>query len=1105
MIRRLALGLWLIAGAPTALSAQYFGQNKVQYRAFDFQILKTEHFDIHFYPEAREAALDAGRMAERSYAILSRILRHEYKERKPIILYASHSDFQQTNALGGEAPGEGTGGVTDFFKQRIILPFTGTYEELAHVLQHEMVHQFQYDIWSRGRAGAGLQTLINVNPPLWFVEGMAEYLSIGTVDANTAMWLRDAAIEGKIPTIHQLENDYRIFPYRYGQALVAFIGERWGDEAIGAIMQGTLAGGGGLEGSIRRVLGVDYKQLSAMWKDHVQKTYLPEVGSRQRARDFATEMLSQDRSQGTLHLAPALSPDGKEVAYFSEKDFYFVDLYLADAETGKVKRRLLESSYSSNYETFRFINSAASWSPDGKLLAFAAKRGPRDDIVILDVKRNRVVRRIKVKLNGVTTPAWSPDGRQLVFTGYDGGLSDLFVIGTDGHGLRRLTRDRYADLHPVWSPDGTTIAFSTDRGPATHFARLEIGPLQLALFDLASGRIEVLTGAGEGKNVSPQWSPDGQDIAYVSDRDGVSNIYLYDLHDRQSYQITDLFTGVQGITALSPVLSWAREADRLAFVYYSRDRFDVYSLDEPRLLKREPWRAAPSAPRDSTLGPQLAYPGARDTVTPRTPRDSAFGPRFAYPAPGDTTRPAAPRDSTLGPVTAHPAPPDSAAPPAPPLESTGSIYVSPEGFRQADSAPPLANLADRPVSISALMDSSGATLPDTAEFTTKKYRVRFRPDFVARPSIGYVRDNFGQGFFGGSAIALSDMLGNHNLLFAAYINGRVSEALVNATYVNLSNRINWAVSVGQEPYYFLEPTQFDPVNRVRITNLRRLVARSAQGQALYPLSRFKRLEFGLTAAAISDRLQTITETFDQAGNPNSEPVSRERSLPGASYVEPSVAYAFDNSLPGYVGPFYGRRYRLQVSQTIGGWRYFEGLADYRRYDKIVGPLVFATRGLYFGRIGRDAERFRVFLGNTDLLRGNTSGSYYRNECQFSDPGTTTGCFELDRLVGTQLAVGSAEIRFPLLTPEMKFVPNGFPPIEGALFYDIGMAWNEGDKLKWKREPGDDPIRVRAPMQTLGVSARMNLFNFVILRLDYSIPQGRKGVGGYWTLSLGPVF
>lgn len=1067
MIRRSALALlFLVAGAPAVLSAQYFGQNKVQYRSFNFQVLKTEHFDIYFYPEAREAVLDAARMAERSYLRLSKILRHEYKERKPILLYASHTDFTQTNALGGEGPGEGTGGVTDFFKQRIIVPFTGSYAELEHVLQHEMAHQFQYDIWSRGRAGANLQTLINVSPPLWFVEGMAEYLSIGGVDANTAMWLRDAAIEGKIPTIHQLENDYRIFPYRYGQAILAYIGQRWGDESIGAIMQGTLAGGGGLEGSIRRVLGVDYKQLSALWKEHIQNTYLPEVATRQRARDIAEEVLSQDRSEGTLHLSPALSPDGKEIAFFSEKNFYFIDLYLADATSGKIKRRLAKSSYSTNYETFRFITSAVSWSPNGKFIALAAKHGAKDDIVVLDVARNKEVHRIELDLNGVTTPAWSPDGSQLVFTGYAGGLSDLFVVNVDGSNLRRLTNDKYADLQPVWSPDGKSIAFTTDRGPETNFTTLRIGNNQIATYDVATGRITLLPGMEHGNNASPQWSPDGGDIAFVSDRTGVSNVYLYNLAEQRAYQITDLFTGVQGITPLSPVLSWAHGADKLAFVYYARDMFDVYTMDNPRGKKGNPW-----SPPETVVAAN-ARPDSLRAAPDSVVHDSAAAPRA--------------------------------------LESTGSIYVTPQGFRPTDSTPATDSLT-KPISVIGLMDSTNFVLPDTTEFTTRKYKISFQPDYVSRPTIGYTRDNFGRGFYGGSAIQLSDMLGNHNLLFAAFINGRVTEALVNATYINMNKRLNWAVSVGQEPYYFLEPSRIvvdSPTAGVNTleTNIRRIVSRSISGFGYYPINRFQRIEFGLTASAVSDRLQQIREPYRAAtGFPTEEPRSREIDLNGANYVVPSTALVFDNSLPGWVGPFYGKRWRLQASQAIGGWRFFEGLVDYRRYDKLVGPITFATRAFYFGRIGRDAERFRVFLGNTDLMRGNTSGSYYRNECTTTDVNTETGCIELDRLVGTQLAVGSAEIRFPILTPDMKFVPNGVPPIEGALFYDVGVTWNEGDRLSWKREAGDDPVRVRTPLQTFGASARMNLFGFVVLRLDYSIPQERRAIKGYWTLSLGPVF
>ena len=124
---RLALALLLSLVATGAADAQYFGRNKVQYRTFDFQVMKTEHFDVYFYPEEEAATRDAARMAERWYARLSRILDHEFDQRQPLVLYASHPDFQQTTTLSGEIS-DGTGGVTEAFNQRVILPFAYSYE-----------------------------------------------------------------------------------------------------------------------------------------------------------------------------------------------------------------------------------------------------------------------------------------------------------------------------------------------------------------------------------------------------------------------------------------------------------------------------------------------------------------------------------------------------------------------------------------------------------------------------------------------------------------------------------------------------------------------------------------------------------------------------------------------------------------------------------------------------------------------------------------------------------------------------------------------------------------------------------------------------------------
>ena len=124
MRRSLVLAFALSVAVPGAMHAQYFGQNKVQYGSFNFQIIQTEHFEVYYYGRERTAALDGARMAERAYARLSRILQHEWRERKPLILYASQSDFQQTNTIGG-ALGEGTGVVNGGHKHRMVLHFKG--------------------------------------------------------------------------------------------------------------------------------------------------------------------------------------------------------------------------------------------------------------------------------------------------------------------------------------------------------------------------------------------------------------------------------------------------------------------------------------------------------------------------------------------------------------------------------------------------------------------------------------------------------------------------------------------------------------------------------------------------------------------------------------------------------------------------------------------------------------------------------------------------------------------------------------------------------------------------------------------------------------------
>src|SRR3989475_3306772 len=580
------------------------------------------------------------------------------------------------------------------------------------------------------------------------------------------------------------------------------------------------------------------------------------------------------------------------LAFFGDEGGFFVDLWLADAETGHVLQRLVKSTQNNNYESLRFINSAGSFSPDGRYFAIAAKRKDRDDLVILDVKKDEEVRRIRVPLNGLTTPSWSPDGKRLVFTGYDGGLSDLFIVNAAGTHLPPLTNDKYAALEPPWPPDGKTTAFVTDRSPATDFQALKFGNLRIALFHLDKGSIDILRNMDQGKNINPAWAPDGRSLAFVSDRNGISNIFLYDLSDGNIYQLTDVFTGVSGISALSPCLSWAHEADRLAFAYYEDGEYNVYAVDNPRSLKRQQYRA-PATPLVTSL---LA-----------AERRALAGPTAvaAAAAPVDT----GPRAGT-------------------------SVYRSPKGFRASGSTPQTSDsgAAPAPVSVKSLIDSSPA-LPDTSEFTFKPYRTRYSPDYVAQPTIGYERDNFGRGFFGGNAVSLSDILGNHTMVFSGAVNGRLSEAQVLALYINQAHRLNWYFGGSQQPLYYYLPAgvqQVAPDTFIVTQQIERFVIRDVFAQSYYPFSRFTRVEFGGHFSNISQAIlqQGNVVIYDPTTNHNFlvqvfEPVTVNG--PSISFYGPTVALAHDNALGGWVGPFAGSRWRIRASPNFRGWPFTPGL------------------------------------------------------------------------------------------------------------------------------------------------------------------------------------
>jgi Tol biopolymer transport system component len=632
-----ALFVALLIPAASQAQGDYFGQNKVQYRKFDFRVLKTEHFDIYYYPEEEQGARMVAQLAERWYGRFSVILNHQLRGRQPVILYASSPHFRQTNAIEGDI-GEGTGGVTEAYKRRIVLPMAGPIEATDHVLGHELVHAFQYDITGTNASGASAGAL---GLPLWFIEGMAEYLSIGPVDPHTAMWMREAARREKLPDVDELDNP-RYFPYRYGQALWAYIGGKYGDRAVGTLLRAAGGQNPDYRAAIKGILGIDTKTLSKDWHDAEFDAYRAVAEVTRMPAQIARPVIVTREHGGELNVSPELSPDGSRMMFFSERDLFSIDLYLADANTGKVIRKITDTATNGHFESLQFLSSAGAWDPTGKRFVFPGISKGSPVLTIVDVDRGRTEREIKLKdLDEVLNPAWSPDGNQIAFSGLVGGFNDLFVYDLQANTEKRLTNDQFAELDPTWSPDGKQLAFSTDRF-STKLDAIQAGNLHIAIMDMASGEIRDAGGYPDAKNISPQWTPDGRAMFFLSDHQGVTNVYRRDLASGETSQVTNLLTGASGITALSPALSVA--GGRLVFSAYENDGYSIYALEKPEQLAggpvvELPRNAAVLPPRRVGEGPVFAaiHSTAPTPAASQTPAEQPYKPGLSLDYAGQPT------------------------------------------------------------------------------------------------------------------------------------------------------------------------------------------------------------------------------------------------------------------------------------------------------------------------------------------------------------------------------------------------------------------------------------------------------------------------------------
>ena len=547
----------------------YFGRNKVQYTDFDWHILKTEHFDIYYYPEMQDVAEKGAKFAEDGYQELQTKFNHTVTQRIPLIFYSSHLHFQQTNITPGFIP-EGVGGFFEFLKGRVVIPSNGSLNQFKKVILHELVHVFMHSKINR--------VLKNKNrlnsaifPPLWFTEGLAEFWS-SDWDSQAEMVIKDAVLHNYMISLKNIWSITGTFMmYKVGQNILQYIDTEFGEDKILLIME-NLWKYNSFRDCFWGTIGLNYDEFDEKWLYSLKKKYYPQLAS----NDFSKNVTSTIIRDGYNFKPAYYEQDGLAYTVFTANRTGYSSIYIRPLQPlgideDEKSEILIKGEKSSDFEAFHLLSSKIDVNENG-ILTFGSKSGENDALYLYDIPKRKIISKYYFrKLVGILSPSWSPDGKKIVFSGLSfSGYHDLYIFDTESEELIQLTNDFYDDIEPSWSPDGNFIVFSSDR---TDYGAQ--WAYNIFLMNVNTGDISYIT-HGKQQDKAPTFSPDGKYIAYTSDRDMSLNIYLAKLNSNyypiEYYKLTNFANA-----AFDP--EWTMD-NGLLFGVYENGRFQIRFMQD---------------------------------------------------------------------------------------------------------------------------------------------------------------------------------------------------------------------------------------------------------------------------------------------------------------------------------------------------------------------------------------------------------------------------------------------------------------------------------------------------------------------------------------------
>ncbi len=564
------LALIILAGSE--IQAQ-FGKNKVQYENFEWQYIESTHFDVFFHDGEQELAEFCAVESEKALKSIEKTLNYKLSSRITIVVYNSHNQYQQTNIIQ-TFMSEAVGGVTELFKNRIAIPFQGNYSQFRHVIHHELVHGVLNDMFH----GGTIQSSISSGGffiPIWMNEGFAEYESLGGMDSETDMFMRDITIGEKLPQLNRISG---YLSYRAGQSFYWYVAEKYGKQKVGDLIN-RLRIQKNVEAAFKSSFNMSIKEFSEKWEKDMKKYYWPDLDIFNAPEDYAVPVTDREKIGNFYNSSPSISPDGQKMAFISEDGGV---LGISVMEIGKMEsiRQLISSFRQQDFEDLNMLAPGISWNPSGTHLAISAKAGAEDAIFLVN-EEDGDYKKMTFGLKSITSVVWSPDGKQLAFVASKGNQSDIYVYTIQTETLNNVTNDIFSDMFPAWGPDSKEVYFVSDRGEYTgaipdgfKMYNFSYNSTDIYKVNIESRGIERLTNSPDNGVTSIAVSSGGDQLLYVSDKNGIGNLYELNLTSGQSRPLTNSITGITQI-------SLSADNSKLLFASQVEGGYDIFMFRYP--------------------------------------------------------------------------------------------------------------------------------------------------------------------------------------------------------------------------------------------------------------------------------------------------------------------------------------------------------------------------------------------------------------------------------------------------------------------------------------------------------------------------------------------